>query len=181
MSAQLRLASVINSPQHQYATAIVIAASLQIDVRKQEDGEDYTNSIPAREDETARVSCVSSEQSFRCRNIRECAMYHALLANAIYEGKEYHGRNLKQADLKCVRGPDFHTVVCISLPPDAGIAGESRTHLRAMFPFMANAMAFMNSVVFGTKAKRVTPRNFSGIPDPSRTTSTTSTRISVEV
>ena len=52
------------------------------------------------------------------------------------------------------------------------------THLSAMLPFMANEMAFMNSVVFGTSAKRVTPRNFSGIPEPSSTTSTTSTRIS---
>jgi hypothetical protein len=43
---------------------------------------------------------------------------------------------------------------------------------------MANDMAFMNSVVLGTKANNVTPKNFSGIPDPSKTTSTTSTKIS---
>lgn len=52
------------------------------------------------------------------------------------------------------------------------------TNERAMFPLMANEMAFMNSVVLGTSAKRVTPSSFSGIPEPSRTTSTTSTRIS---
>ena len=39
-------------------------------------------------------------------------------------------------------------------------------------------MAFMNSVVFGTRANSVTPRSFSGIPEPSKTTSTTSTKIS---
>jgi hypothetical protein len=39
-------------------------------------------------------------------------------------------------------------------------------------------MAFMNSVVFGTRANKVTPRNFSSMLEPSRTTSTTSTRIS---
>lgn len=54
------------------------------------------------------------------------------------------------------------------------------THLKAMFPFMANDTAFMNSVVLGTSANRVKPKNFSSIPDPSRTTSTTSTRISEE-
>lgn len=36
----------------------------------------------------------------------------------------------------------------------------------------------LNSVVLGTRANNVTPRSFSGIPEPSRTTSTTSTRIS---
>ena len=45
---------------------------------------------------------------------------------------------------------------------------------------MAKEMAFMNSVVFGTRAKSVTPSNFSGIPDPSSTTSTTSTKISAQ-
>lgn len=54
-------------------------------------------------------------------------------------------------------------------------------HLSAMLPFMANEMAFMNSVVFGTSAKSVTPRNFSGMPEPSSTTSTTSTKISAFV
>jgi hypothetical protein len=47
-----------------------------------------------------------------------------------------------------------------------------------MLPLRANAIAFMNSVVFGTRAKRVMPRNFSSMPEPSRMTSTTSTRIS---
>ena len=37
----------------------------------------------------------------------------------------------------------------------------------------------MNSVVFGTSANKVTPRNFSSMPEPSRMTSTTSTKISV--
>lgn len=50
-----------------------------------------------------------------------------------------------------------------------------------MFPLMANEMAFINSVVLGTSAKSVTPSSFSGIPDPSSTTSTTSTRISIAV
>ena len=47
-----------------------------------------------------------------------------------------------------------------------------------MFPLIAKDIAFMNSVVLGTRAKRVIPRNFSSIPDPLRTTSTTSTRSS---
>ena len=47
-----------------------------------------------------------------------------------------------------------------------------------MFPFMAKDMAFMNSVVLGTSANNVTPRNFSSMPEPSSTTSTTSTKIS---
>ena len=54
------------------------------------------------------------------------------------------------------------------------------TNLRAIFPYMANDIAFINSVVLGTKANRVRPRNFSLIPEPSRTTSTTSTSISVK-
>ena len=48
-----------------------------------------------------------------------------------------------------------------------------------MLPFIANEIAFMNSVVFGTRANSVTPKNFSSIPEPSKTTSTTSTKISV--
>ena len=47
-----------------------------------------------------------------------------------------------------------------------------------MLPFRANDIAFMNSVVFGTKANSETPRNFSGIDAPSSTTSTSFTRIS---
>jgi hypothetical protein len=50
--------------------------------------------------------------------------------------------------------------------------------LNAMLPLIAKDMAFMNSVVLGTRAKRVIPRNFSSIPEPSRMTSTTSTRSS---
>ncbi len=52
------------------------------------------------------------------------------------------------------------------------------SNLKAMFPVIANDIAFMNSVVLGTSANSVTPRNFSSIPEPSRTTSTTSTSIS---
>ena len=51
-------------------------------------------------------------------------------------------------------------------------------YLRAMFPYIAKDIAFINSVVFGTRAKRVIPRNFSSMPEPSNTTSTTSMRIS---
>jgi hypothetical protein len=54
-------------------------------------------------------------------------------------------------------------------------------HLREILPCRAKDIAFMNSVVFGTRANRVTPRNFSSIPEPSRTTSTTLTRISAEM
>ena len=50
---------------------------------------------------------------------------------------------------------------------------KGETYLRAMFPFKANDIAFINSVVLGTRAKRVHPKNFSSIPDPSGTTSTT--------
>lgn len=53
-------------------------------------------------------------------------------------------------------------------------------YLRAILPLRAKEIAFINSVVFGTSANRVTPRNFSSMPEPCRTTSTTSTRISVE-
>ena len=56
-----------------------------------------------------------------------------------------------------------------------------KTYLRAMLPFMANDTAFMNSVVLGTRANSVTPRNFSSIPDPFSTTSTTFTNISVQM
>lgn len=64
----------------------------------------------------------------------------------------------------------------------ADSAGEetiNMTDLNAMLPDMANEKAFINSVVFGTSANRVTPRNFSSIPEPSKMASTTSTRISV--
>lgn len=60
------------------------------------------------------------------------------------------------------------------------ILAES-SDLRDIFPFKANEIAFINSVVLGTNAKSVTPRNFSSIPEPLRTTSTTSTKISVRV
>jgi len=51
----------------------------------------------------------------------------------------------------------------------------SEAHLNDMFPFRANEMAFMNSVVLGTSANRVIPKNFSSIPESCSTTSTTST------
>lgn len=54
-----------------------------------------------------------------------------------------------------------------------------KAYLNAMLPVRAKEKAFMNSVVLGTSANKVTPRNFSGMPEPSNTTSTTSTRISV--
>lgn len=79
--------------------------------------------------------------------------------------------------------PEVHT---LSQSPYCGTASalkpwvnlKKRTNLNAMFPFRANDIAFINSVVFGTSAKRVIPKNFSSIPDPVRMTSTTSTRIS---
>src|SRR5271155_2553993 len=53
-------------------------------------------------------------------------------------------------------------------------------NLNAIFPFNANEMALRNSVVLGTRANNVNPRNFSSIvPDP-RTTSTVSTKISTK-
>lgn len=54
------------------------------------------------------------------------------------------------------------------------------THDKAMLPLRANDIAFMNSVVFGTRANKVIPRNFSSMPEPSRMTSTTSTSISAK-
>ena len=53
-----------------------------------------------------------------------------------------------------------------------------KTYDKAMLPFSAKEMAFMNSVVFGTSANRMTPSSFSEMPEPLRTTSTTSTKIS---
>ena len=50
-----------------------------------------------------------------------------------------------------------------------------KSHLRAMFPLRAKEMAFINSVVLGTRANTVMPKNFSSIPESLRTTSTTST------
>jgi hypothetical protein len=50
-----------------------------------------------------------------------------------------------------------------------------------MLPFMANDTAFMNSVVLGTSANSVTPKNFSSMPEPFSTTSTTSTSNSVVI
>jgi hypothetical protein len=50
--------------------------------------------------------------------------------------------------------------------------------LSAIFPFIAKLIAFRNSVVLGTNANSVMPRNFSSMSEPSRTESTVSTRIS---
>lgn len=55
---------------------------------------------------------------------------------------------------------------------------DAKACLSAIFPFKANEIAFMNSVVFGTRANRVTPRNFSSMPESSKITSTTSTNSS---
>lgn len=48
----------------------------------------------------------------------------------------------------------------------------------AMLPFMANEMALRNSVVFGTSANSVIPRNFSSMSMLLSTESTVLTRIS---
>jgi len=76
----------------------------------------------------------------------------------------------------CSAYADPISILPISFESCFGQGGQ--THLSAMFPFMANDMAFMNSVVLGMRVKRVNPRNFSSTATPSRTTSTTSTRIS---
>lgn len=47
-----------------------------------------------------------------------------------------------------------------------------------MLPFRAKEMALRNSVVLGTRANNVNPRNFSSMETEPRTTSTVSTRIS---
>ena len=49
---------------------------------------------------------------------------------------------------------------------------------KAMLPFRAKEMALRNSVVLGTRANNVKPRNFSSMETEPRTTSTVSTRIS---
>ena len=54
------------------------------------------------------------------------------------------------------------------------------SYLSAIFPLRANEIAFMNSVVLGTSANKVIPKNFSWIPESLNTTSTTSTSSSVE-
>ena len=71
----------------------------------------------------------------------------------------------------------YYAFTQFPLPPDILV----KTYLRKMLPFMAKDIAFMNSVVLGTRANSVTPRNFSSTPEPFSTTSTTSTSISVEV
>lgn len=55
---------------------------------------------------------------------------------------------------------------------------QAKVYLSEIFPFRANEIAFMNSVVLGTSANKVIPKNFSSIPEPFSTTSTISTRSS---
>jgi hypothetical protein len=88
-----------------------------------------------------------------------------------------HRRNLQQAHLKGVGRTNLHTKEEPESVPAQAV--DECTHLNAMLPLRAKDIAFMNSVVFGTRANRVTPRNFSSIPEPWRITSTTSTRSSV--
>jgi len=49
---------------------------------------------------------------------------------------------------------------------------------RAILPLRANEMALRNSVVLGTRANNVNPKNFSSIEIEPSTTSTVSTKIS---
>lgn len=90
-------------------------------------------------------------------------------------GERDHRRYLEETNLQGICGANFHT----RLPVSMGEYSKSKdTHLNAILPFMAKDIAFINSVVLGTNANNVTPRNFSSMPEPSRTTSTTSTKIS---
>ena len=53
------------------------------------------------------------------------------------------------------------------------------SHLSAIFPLRANEIAFINSVVLGTSANKVIPKNFSSMPESFNTTSTTSISSSI--
>ena len=90
-----------------------------------------------------------------------------------------HGRDLKQTNLERICRADLHTEG-VQSATQGTCRSQARTNLRAMFPCRANEIAFMNSVVFGTRANKVIPRNFSSIPDPSSTTSTTPTSNSTQ-
>lgn len=111
---------------------------------------------------------------------RERSVQHGFLSYAVPRREGEHGRDLDQTDLQSVGRANLHAV-----GRSAASASRARRHMRAgktydkaMLPFSAKEMAFMNSVVFGTSANRMTPSSFSEMPEPLRTTSTTSTKIS---
>lgn len=111
-------------------------------------------------------------------DVRECVSNTPHFLRGIPCRERNHGWDLEKTNLQGVCRSDLHAV-CY---PSAYAAHNTRceSHLKEMLPFMANEMAFMNSVVFGTSSKRVTPKNFSSIPEPSRMTSTTSTSSSTK-
>lgn len=158
---------------------MVVALSFDIRVSHQEYCKDDDHDVPTWEDETS-IGVVVIHHLVKQkgkRNLRERVGDLSHLRRSIPGGKGDHGRDLEKTYLKRIRRTDFHAMIGGETSADEDIALNS-ANLNAMFPFKANEIAFMNSVVLGTKAKRVMPRNFSSMPEPSNTTSTTSTRSS---
>jgi hypothetical protein len=123
------------------------------------------------------------------KDVRECIDSLSEPLRIVERRKGDHGRDLKETDLKSVGRPDLHPGKASEVDklrqhshrrigPEGRGGSKIATNERAMFPLRAKEHAFMNSVAFGTTAKRTTPRSFSSNPVPSRMESTTSTRIS---
>ena len=155
---------------------MVVTLGLDVCVGHKEHGEDDDDNIPSGQNQTWGNVLEGVEGVERRATVPESLRDGAHLIWSVPGGESHHSRDLKQTNLESVRRTDFHTVETLV----SNVKHYSWvSHLRAMFPFRANEIAFMNSVVFGTRANRVIPRNFSSIPDPSSTTSTTPTSNSV--
>ena len=157
---------------------MIVSLSLDVGVCEEEDGEYDRHDVPAREYQSNTVisrnstkECIDTQrEDASARDV--CSSYRL-----IHSRKGDHCWYLQKANLKSVSRPNFHTEYKRSAVRQRHTL--TKIYLNAMFSLMAKDMAFMNSVVLGTSAKSVIPRNFSCMPDPPRTTSTISTRISV--
>ena len=137
----------------------VVALSLAINVAEEEDAKDHCDHVPLREDEVEGVV----EQVLR-------------FDIAAVDGAEKdEGWYLEEADLQSIGGANFHREGNITIH---GEGDGILKNMSATSSSLGEIVLTKNSVVFGTNANKVMPKNFSSMSTLSRTTSTVFTRIS---
>jgi hypothetical protein len=168
---------LVDLPQNKDTSSMVIALGLNICICHQKHGKDDNNNVPSREDQPELVC--------QTRHVGKCIQFLTRKFLPLHPCFQGYTKRRKQPLLGF--GGDKLEARMLSRSPyyngsedcqKTNGEVDAKAYLSAIFPFRANEIAFMNSVVFGTRANRVTPRNFSSMPEFSKITSTTSTNSS---
>ena len=148
--------------EHQNASFEVVALALTIHIAEQEHTENDSHHVPLREDEVEGV-------------IQKFFRIDIAAADSAEKDK---GGNLEEANLESISRTDLHGKRNIAVHGERDGVLCTRCQLQSL---LSRGEHTKNSVVLGTSANRVMPKNFSSMSTLSNTTSTVLTKISAMI